>query len=214
MLFVDVQAPPLPSGTNAGINDAVLNLDFRGGKTLATNLAIIMGVNPCTKRRASGCAKINLDSVELCAPGQVEMRSYEPETSYWRPLNAVPFRPSNSTPECECEDFSLKEGKCHQLDGLLVEEPEAHQWVMVATKPTCCIYDNTAKSCSSPTCMPNGKSSTQSHGFLGQGTVTRMPKLKPSRRPTFSNSSWSVMKMQLDQVNCHGLLCLEFRVRI
>ncbi len=70
-----------------------------------------------------------------------------------------------------------------------------HAWTMLMSSPICCNYNDTAKSCTSRVCL-QAPGEITTHAYLGQGTGTKMPHLKPSTRPNFHDGKRSLKDMQ------------------
>jgi len=82
---VGLDAPRLPT-LNGGVGDAVLNLDLKreeGRNSFSSPVSIAMGVDPCQLRVASGCVLVNNDALQLCAPGQAHLHTFNESTGVW-----------------------------------------------------------------------------------------------------------------------------------
>jgi hypothetical protein len=88
----EMGAPPLPatSSRNAGIELGILNNYIVGPTTLRKNAQlrqltakVTMAVDPCKLRVASGCTNVSGRTLEICAPGQAALFSYDAVNATW-----------------------------------------------------------------------------------------------------------------------------------
>lgn len=194
-----LQAPYVPVGfvgsRNAGLNGTILNVDVRGpdpAPDLNSDVEYQLGVDPCLLRRASGCADINLGTLRLCAAGKVGIYNWDTAEKYWKQYSP----PDANTTDTGCGCANYTAGTCSQVEMRDFKSSKLQAWTMLMSSPVCCNYNDTAKSCTSRVCRTSVGNPPTTHAYLGQGTGTKMPYLKPSNRPVFDNGqrTWTQMR--------------------
>ena len=116
------------------------------------------------------CAKTEMTAVDAC-----------PDPNYVD---------SNRTLVCSCQDF--KAGTCSHVPLLTSETNNLARWWMVQSYAPCCNFAGTGKPCSSgQPCLPTEfssskemRASSQTNAYLGDGALTRRPRVVSSSRPT------------------------------
>eukprot|EP00961_Rhodomonas_salina_P074243 997534-Rhodomonas_salina.1 len=205
-----LQAPYVPVGfvgsRNAGLNGTILNVDVRGpdpAPDLNSDVEYQLGVDPCLLRRASGCADINLGTLRLCAAGKVGIYNWDTAEKYWKQYSP----PDANTTDTGCGCANYTAGTCSQVEMRDFKSSKLQAWTMLMSSPVCCNYNDTAKSCTSRVCRTSVGNPPTTHAYLGQGTGTKMPYLKPSNRPVFDNGqrTWTQMRNLFENVRYHAV---------
>ena len=165
--------------TNITEHSCELFRDCTEGKPNCVGKCVPIGQATCPMKASSSCkapvtaaqcAKTNMTALEVC-----------PDPDYVDP---------NKTFVCNCEDYQA--GKCHHVPTVTSITDDLAKWWMVQSYPLCCDFEGRGSACSSgQACLPSQFSSKrekqmsrQVNAYLGDGAITRRPKLLPSSRPT------------------------------